>query len=112
MVKAKYPPLLCEPVSEEEAECSGLVSLAVDEAELLPKAWEVADRLAEGSQTRDPLDQVRTQQRAVPSRPGLRHLAGAGIHRLCRAGRARRWYLVARAGRPGSDCCLFGLVDL
>jgi len=37
---------LCEPVSEEEAQRIGLVSLAVDEAELLPKAWEIADRLA------------------------------------------------------------------
>lgn len=49
MAKAKYYLLLCEPISGEEAERIGLVSLAVDEAELLPKAYEVADRLALGS---------------------------------------------------------------
>jgi enoyl-CoA hydratase len=51
MAKAKYYLLLCEPVSGEEAERIGLVSLAVDEDQLLPKAYEVADRLATGSQT-------------------------------------------------------------
>lgn len=51
MAKAKYHLLLCEPVSGEEAERIGLVSLAVDEAELLPKAYEVADKLAAGSQS-------------------------------------------------------------
>ncbi|WP_374665210.1 enoyl-CoA hydratase/isomerase family protein [Ramlibacter sp.] len=51
MAKAKYYLMLCEPVSGEEAERIGLVSLAVDGAELLPRAYAVADRLAEGSQT-------------------------------------------------------------
>jgi enoyl-CoA hydratase len=51
MAKAKYYLLLCEPVSGEEAERIGLVSLAVDEAELLPRAFEVARKLADGSQT-------------------------------------------------------------
>jgi enoyl-CoA hydratase len=51
MAKAKYYLLLCEPVSGEEAERIGLVSLAVDENDLLPKAFEVATRLANGSQT-------------------------------------------------------------
>lgn len=51
MAKAKYHLLLCEPVSGEEAERIGLVSLAVDEAELLPKAFELAERLARGSQS-------------------------------------------------------------
>jgi enoyl-CoA hydratase len=51
MAKAKYYLLLCEPVSGEEAERIGLVSLAVDEGELMPKAIEVANRLAAGSQT-------------------------------------------------------------
>ncbi|KGE08223.1 enoyl-CoA hydratase [Burkholderia gladioli] len=51
MAKAKYHLLLCEPVSGEEAERIGLVSLAVDEAELLPKAFELAERLAHGSQS-------------------------------------------------------------
>jgi enoyl-CoA hydratase len=51
MAKAKYYLLLCEPISGEEAERIGLVSLAVDESELLPRAYEVADRLAAGSQS-------------------------------------------------------------
>ncbi len=51
MAKAKYHLLLCEPLSGEEAERIGLVSLCVDEADLLPKAYEVADRLAAGSST-------------------------------------------------------------
>jgi enoyl-CoA hydratase len=51
MAKAKYYLMLCEPVSGEEAERIGLVSLAVDEEQLLPKAYEVADRLAQGSQS-------------------------------------------------------------
>jgi enoyl-CoA hydratase len=51
MAKAKYYLLLCEPVSGEEAERIGLVSLAVEDDELLPKAYAVADRLANGSQS-------------------------------------------------------------
>jgi len=51
MAKAKYYLLLCEPISGEEAERIGLVSLAVDDADLIPKALEVARRLANGSQS-------------------------------------------------------------
>jgi len=51
MAKAKYYLMLCEPVTGAEAERIGLVSLAVEQDELLPKAYEVADRLAKGSQT-------------------------------------------------------------
>src|SRR5689334_359048 len=51
MAKAKYYLMLCEPVSGEEAERIGLVSLAVDDNDLLPKTFEVARKLAQGSQT-------------------------------------------------------------
>jgi enoyl-CoA hydratase len=51
MAKAKYYLLLCETVSGLEAERIGLVSLCVAEDQLLPKAYEVADKLASGSQT-------------------------------------------------------------
>jgi len=51
MAKAKYYLLLCETVSGEEAERIGLVSLAVEDAELVPKAFEVAKKLALGSQS-------------------------------------------------------------
>lgn len=51
MAKAKYYLLLCDPVSGEEAERIGLVSLAVEDAELDAKAMEIAARLAEGAQS-------------------------------------------------------------
>ncbi len=51
MAKAKYYLMLCDPISGEEAERIGLVSLAVDDDTLLDKAYDVADRLAAGSQT-------------------------------------------------------------
>jgi enoyl-CoA hydratase len=46
MAKAKYHLLLCEPLSGEEAERIGLVSLVVDDAELEATSLEVAGRLA------------------------------------------------------------------
>jgi enoyl-CoA hydratase len=51
MAKAKYHLLLCEPLSGEEAERLGLVSLCVPEAELEERSLEVARRLAAGSQS-------------------------------------------------------------
>ncbi len=51
MAKAKYYLLLCEAVSGLEAERIGLVSLCVPQDQLLPKAYEVADKLAAGSQS-------------------------------------------------------------
>ena len=51
MAKAKYYLLLCETVSGTEAERIGLVSLCVEEDQLLPRAFEIATRLATGSQT-------------------------------------------------------------
>jgi enoyl-CoA hydratase len=50
MAKAKYHLLLCEPVSGEEAERIGLVSLCVPADELEERALDVARRLAAGSQ--------------------------------------------------------------
>jgi enoyl-CoA hydratase len=51
MAKAKYYLLLCEPLSGEEAERIGLVSLAVEEDELFETALNVARKLAAGSPT-------------------------------------------------------------
>ncbi len=51
MAKAKYHLLTCEPVSGEEAERIGLVSLCVDQSELHERARAVATRLATGSQS-------------------------------------------------------------
>src|ERR1700757_1189061 len=49
LAKAKYYLLLCEPINGEEAERIGLVSLAVDGAELEERALKTAVRLAEGA---------------------------------------------------------------
>ena len=51
MAKAKYHLLTCEPVSGEEAERIGLVSLCVEDAELETRALSVARQLATGSQS-------------------------------------------------------------
>jgi len=51
MAKAKYYLLLCETLTGEEAERIGLVSLAVDDAELDATALKTAVRLAESAPT-------------------------------------------------------------
>src|SRR5579863_2332588 len=51
LAKAKYYLLLCEEVLGAEAERIGLISLALDDAELDAKAVEIATRLAEGAQS-------------------------------------------------------------
>jgi enoyl-CoA hydratase len=51
LAKAKYYLLLCDQVLGEEAERIGLISLAVEDAELDSNAVELAIRLAEGAQT-------------------------------------------------------------
>ena len=49
MAKAKYHLMLCEPVSGQEAEALGLVSLCVDDDALQEKALEIAGKLAAGA---------------------------------------------------------------
>jgi Enoyl-CoA hydratase/carnithine racemase len=51
MAKAKYHLLTCEPLSGEEAERCGLVSMVVDDEELEDRALQVAHRLSMGSQS-------------------------------------------------------------
>jgi enoyl-CoA hydratase len=51
MAKAKYYLLLCNQVLGAEAERIGLISLAVEDAELDAKAVELASRLADGAQS-------------------------------------------------------------
>lgn len=50
MAKAKYLLLTCERVTGEQAEAMGLVSLAVDDDEVLDRALAIATDLAAGSQ--------------------------------------------------------------
>jgi enoyl-CoA hydratase len=51
MAKAKYHLLTCEPLTGEEAERIGLVSLCVDDHEVQDRALAVATQLAEGAQS-------------------------------------------------------------
>jgi len=51
MAKAKYYLLTCDILQGAEAERIGLISLAVEDAELDARAVEVASRLAEGAQS-------------------------------------------------------------
>jgi len=51
MAKAKYYLLLCETLTGEEAERIGLISMAVDDAELDAIALKIAVKLSEGAQT-------------------------------------------------------------
>jgi enoyl-CoA hydratase len=51
LAKAKYYLLLCDQVLGEEAERIGLISLAVEDADLEAKSVEIAIRLAEGAQS-------------------------------------------------------------
>ncbi len=51
MAKAKYYLLTCDPLTGEEAERIGLVSLCVEDAELEKKSIEVAAKLANGART-------------------------------------------------------------
>jgi enoyl-CoA hydratase len=51
MAKAKYYLLLCDTLTGEEAERIGLISMAVEDAELDATALKVATRLADGAQT-------------------------------------------------------------
>jgi enoyl-CoA hydratase len=51
MAKAKYYLLLCEPLSGEEAERIGLVSMCVDDDKVYDTALQVATKLAAGAQS-------------------------------------------------------------
>jgi enoyl-CoA hydratase len=51
MAKAKYYLLTCAPLSGEEAERIGLVSLCVDDAEVVDTATRIANELAQGAQS-------------------------------------------------------------
>ena len=51
LAKSKYYLMLCEPLSGEEAERIGLVSLVVDDGATYDKAIEVASRLKAGSRS-------------------------------------------------------------
>jgi enoyl-CoA hydratase len=51
MAKAKYYLLTCDSMSGEEAEAMGLVSVCVDDDQVIEEAYSVARKLASGSQS-------------------------------------------------------------
>jgi enoyl-CoA hydratase len=71
MAKAKYYLMTCRPMTGEEAERIGLVSLCVDEeTELLPTAREIAAELAHGAR-----DAIRWTKQSLNA--WYRQIAGA-----------------------------------
>ena len=89
MAKAKYYLLTCKPITGEEAERIGLVSLCVDDESVQDEAMDVARSLTEGLAERRVLDEADAEQ-LVPHRgPGVRRVAGLRVLRLRPAGRRR-----------------------
>ena len=96
LAKSKYHLLLCEPLSGEEAERIGLVSLCVEDDQLQDKALEVAGRLATGSQSAIRWTKYALNNWLRMAGPHIRHLARTGIHGLLRPGCARGTRFAAR----------------
>ena len=70
MAKAKYLLLTCDPLTGEEAERIGLVSLCVDDDQVQDRALEIATQLSEGAQqairwTKQTLNHWYRQQAAI-----------------------------------------------
>ena len=103
MAKAKYHLLLCEPVSGEEAERIGLVSLCVPDDEVHARALEVARKLAAGSPTAISWTKYALNNWLRAAGPDLRQLAGARIPRVHRPRRHR-----GRGRAPGKRAPNFG----
>ena len=62
MAKSKYYLLTCDPLSGEEAERIGLVSICVDDDQVHQRALDVAVQLAGGRPGGDPLHQADAEQ--------------------------------------------------
>ena len=102
MAKAKYYLLTCDPLTGEEAERIGLVSLCVDDDEVQDRALEVAVQLAGGAQpairwTKHTLNHwYRAQSAIFDASLAYEFLGFAGPD-------ARRaWPVTRRSGHPGS----------
>ena len=76
MAKAKYYLLSCAPLTGEEAERIGLVSLCVDDDEVTERATSIARDLAGLPGDRGALDQILAEQLVPPGGPALRCVAG------------------------------------
>ena len=105
MAKAKYYLLTCEPLTGQEAERIGLVSLCVPDDELLAKARSVAATLAAGSPTALAFTKRSLNHWLRAAWPAFEHSLALDIHGF--AGRDAREGLAAlqekRAPRFGGD---------
>ena len=76
MAKAKYYLLSCAPLTGQEAERIGLVSLCVEDDEVTERATSIARDLASLPGHRGALDQVLAEQLVPPGWPAVRRVAG------------------------------------
>ena len=86
MAKAKYYLLTCDMLDGAEAERIGLISLAVEDAELDAKAVEVASRLAEGAQSAVRWTKYALNNWLRMAGPSFDASLAHGVHGLQRAG--------------------------
>src|SRR5271168_2525863 len=96
LAKAKYYLLLCDQVLGDEAERIGLISIAVEDAELGREGGGDCHPPRRGRAECDPLDQIRIEQLAAGDGADLRYVAGARISRLYGTGGQGRARLAPR----------------
>ena len=89
MAKAKYLLLTCDPLTGEEAERIGLVSLCVDDDQVHARALEVAEQLAAGAQAAIRWTKHTLNHWYRGQLPDVRRVAGLRVPRL-RHGRRPR----------------------
>ena len=75
MAKAKYYLLSCDPLTGEEAERIGLVSVCVDDEEVHDRALQIAHELSDLPGHCGRLDQVLAEQLVPAGRAALRRVA-------------------------------------
>ena len=100
MARAKYYLLLCETVTGADAERIGLVTMAVDDAELDGKAVEIATRLAKGRRVPSAGRNTRSiTGSAKPVRCSTHHLQWKYSASLARKSKKAEWRLW-KSARP------------
>ena len=100
MAKAKYYLLTCAPLDGAEAERIGLVSLCVDDDEVLTTATRIATELAQGAQSAIRFTKHSLNHWYRTRRTRLRNIPWPGVFELRRTRTCERaWPPTARSGR-------------